>query len=70
VTMWYIEGIQGFISLTLMRGCDDWVQACEIVDNIFNLDPVFRKDVAPEVLSAVAEAEKKETILSLILPGT
>jgi len=55
----YIEGIQGFISLTLMRGCDDWVQACEIVDNIFNLDPVFRKDVAPEVLSAVAEAEKK-----------
>lgn len=48
--------IDGYIRLTLMRGCDDWVQAFEIVDNIFNLDPIFHKDVAPEVLRAIRDA--------------
>ena len=48
--------IDGYIRLTLMRGCDDWVQAFEIVDNVFNLDTIFQKDVAPEVLKAVRDA--------------
>jgi hypothetical protein len=55
----FLYGIDGFISLTLMRGCDDWVQACEIVDNIFNLDPIFQKDVAPEILAAISDAESR-----------
>ena len=48
--------IDGYIYYTLMRGCDDWVQAFEIVDNIFNLHPVFHKDVAPDVLKAINKA--------------
>jgi hypothetical protein len=48
--------IDGYIRLTLIGGCDDWVQASEIIGNIFNLDTIFHKDVAPEVLKAVRDA--------------
>lgn len=54
-----LEKIDGFILLTLMRGCDDWVDACEIVDNIFNIDSIFKKRVSNEILDRIALAEKK-----------
>jgi hypothetical protein len=53
------DRIDGIISYTLMRGCDDWVQACELVDNIFNLEPVFEKFVASDVLGEIFSARHK-----------
>lgn len=50
--------IDGFIYYTLMRGCDDWVQAAEIVDNIFNLGDIFKKDVSDDILNEISIAEK------------
>jgi hypothetical protein len=50
--------IDGFIQFTLMRGCDDWVDACEIVDNIFNLDPMFHARVSKTILDGIVFVEK------------
>jgi hypothetical protein len=52
------EGLDGFISLTLMRGCDDFVMAAEIVDNTFNLDGIFKDSVSSDILREISEAEK------------
>jgi hypothetical protein len=51
--------VDGFIRYTLMRGCDDWVQACEIVDNVFNLADIFKKDVSDDILNKISTAEKE-----------
>lgn len=50
--------LAGFIRQTLMRGCDDFVMAAEIVDNIFNLEPLFRGEVSPQLLTEIAKAEE------------
>ena len=47
------SGIDGYVKLTLMCGCDDYVMAAEIVDNIFNIDECFKKYIDPRILAIV-----------------